>query len=180
MDKISIALEKAHQERKGRSPDRASGSQRHRGGDVESIDYSHTSVFKISPEILLERRVVAAFQTDQRADIFRTLRTEVLKRLAEKKHNSLAITSPNPDEGKSLIAVNLAVSIAMDVKHTALLVDLDLRNPSLHTYFGFQPTSGLRDYLVDGSDLSDHLINPSIPRRCGRSPEPQPSIREML
>jgi len=159
-----MALEKARQERKGRGPNRTPGSQRHLESETESINYSNTSVTRISPEILLEQRVVASFPNDQRADIYRSLRTEVLKRLAENKHNSLAITSPNQDEGKSLTAVNLAVSIAMDVKHTALLVDLDLRKPSLHAYFGIQPTSGLRDYLVDESDLSEHLINPSIPR----------------
>ncbi len=48
----------------------------------------------------------------------------------------------------------------MEMNHTVMLVDLDLRRPSLHDYFDFTPDWGLSDYLLEGAELPDLLINP--------------------
>jgi receptor protein-tyrosine kinase/non-specific protein-tyrosine kinase len=68
------------------------------------------------------------------------------------------VSSANAAEGKSITAVNLAVSLAQSIDHTVLLVDADLRSPSLHSYFGIEPSFGLSDYLRGEQDLSRMLI----------------------
>jgi len=76
----------------------------------------------------------------------------------------MAITSPTAGEGKSLIASNLAVAIAMELNQTVLLVDMDLRNPSISQYFSLNAEYGLKDYLEKDITLNDVLLNPGIKR----------------
>jgi exopolysaccharide/PEP-CTERM locus tyrosine autokinase len=170
VEKIQKALEKAREQRgevlgtrpsrpKERSPGRAAAR------DVNApIAYRETRVSKAESHVLRQNRVIAGAPREHLADAFRILRTQVLQRLSAKKHSTLAITSPNPEEGKSLTSVNLAISLAMDVNHTVLLVDLDLRRPSVHDFFNFKPEVSLADYLNGKAPLSDCLVNPGIER----------------
>ena len=70
------------------------------------------------------------------------------------------VTGPLPGEGKTLTAINLAVSISQEVDTTVLLVDVDLRRPTLHHYFGIPQSPGLVDYFLNGATLSDLLVHP--------------------
>jgi len=81
-------------------------------------------------------------------------------------HNwrSIGITSPSPEEGKSLIASNLAAAIAMEVNYTALLVDMDLRHPGVTDCFAIEPELGLGDYLKGEAEIGDLLVNPGVER----------------
>ena len=65
------------------------------------------------------------------------------------------------NEGKTLTAINLAISLAMEVSYTVLLVDADLRHPNVHTYFGLEPEFGLSDYLVSDKPLQELLVHPA-------------------
>jgi exopolysaccharide/PEP-CTERM locus tyrosine autokinase len=76
--------------------------------------------------------------------------------------NMLMVTSSVGSEGKSLTSVNLALSLAQEFDHTVLLVDADIRNPSLHGYLGIENTVGLTDCLIDGVDLKDALIRTGV------------------
>lgn len=101
---------------------------------------------------------------DPRADIFRVLRTNILKQLRENNWNSFAITSATLGAGKTFISVNLAIAIAMEGNQSILLVDADLRRPSIAKYLGLQGEWGLVDYLKGDVSLEDILINPGIER----------------
>jgi capsular exopolysaccharide synthesis family protein len=92
------------------------------------------------------------------------LRTQVLQRMNAHQWNALAITSPGSGQGKTLTAINLAISLAREVRHTVLLADFDLRNPSIHKYFDFAPRYGINDYLVYDTPLPEILLNPGIER----------------
>nr|MDA8387532.1 polysaccharide biosynthesis tyrosine autokinase [Nitrospiraceae bacterium] len=76
--------------------------------------------------------------------------------------NTIMITSSQIGEGKTLTAVNLAAAIAGEIDHTVLLVDADLRNPTVHKYLGMEPGGGLSDYLKGGVKLGDVLIKTGI------------------
>ncbi|MSN27139.1 MAG: polysaccharide biosynthesis tyrosine autokinase [Geobacter sp.] len=76
--------------------------------------------------------------------------------------NLLMVTSAVAGEGKSLTAANLAVSMAQEYDLTVLLIDADLRRPSIHEYLGFEQTIGLSDCLQDGIDIGDAIIKTSI------------------
>jgi exopolysaccharide/PEP-CTERM locus tyrosine autokinase len=72
------------------------------------------------------------------------------------------VASAMSGEGKSLVAVNLASIIAAELHSHALLVDCDLRNPSLTRWFGLQEKKGLADYLIGEAEVQDLLIKTSI------------------
>jgi exopolysaccharide/PEP-CTERM locus tyrosine autokinase len=68
------------------------------------------------------------------------------------------VTSATTGEGKTFVAANLAAGIAHDLHFHALLVDCDLRHPSLSQWFGVQNGHGLSDFLVGRAQLSELLM----------------------
>lgn len=128
--------------------------------ECQPIVYAKTKVHAANQDVMKERRVVAMLKHDPIAEVFRMLRTKVLKQLRENNWNSFAITAPTQGAGKSMIAANLAIAMSMEVNQTVLLVDLDLRNPRVHWYFDLQVELGLSDYLMSDIPLSEILINP--------------------
>jgi protein-tyrosine kinase len=177
VEKLEKALEKARRQRLSAldggdpSPARARSESAAQGPPAERPDgfgsevvYQQTRVVAAAEETFAEARVVAGLPQHELADAFRLLRTQVLQRLTLGGYSTLAITSANRGDGKSLTAANLAISLALHVDRTVLLVDLDLRRPSIHTYFGMEPEAGLTDYLLNDTPLSECLINPGIER----------------
>lgn len=96
--------------------------------------------------------------------IKRPLIMNAFNREAGKTNNNLImVTSALVGEGKSFCAVNLAISIAMEMDHTVLLVDADVARPSLPKYLGVSNEKGLMDVLLDKSlDLSDVMRRTNI------------------
>jgi len=78
--------------------------------------------------------------------------------------NVIIVTSSVSCEGKSIVSLNLAISLAQEYDHTVLLVDADLRNPSIHEYLEIKPERGLSNYLAGEAQLSDLLIKTGIGR----------------
>jgi protein-tyrosine kinase len=78
--------------------------------------------------------------------------------------NVIMVTSSVGCEGKSMTAINLAITLAQEFDHTVLLIDADLRKPSIQDYLGMEPGKGLSDYLSNGTVLSDLLIKIGIGR----------------
>jgi exopolysaccharide/PEP-CTERM locus tyrosine autokinase len=96
------------------------------------------------------------------AEQFKILRTNLLFPESGQMPRSVMVTSIGPGEGKSFVAANLAVSVAQHVNWNVLLIDCDLRRPSVHRQFGFQNASGLSDYLANGTDLQPLLLKTGI------------------
>lgn len=91
----------------------------------------------------------------QASERFRILRARLERlNLSGSVKSIIAVTSAVPDEGKSLIACNLARSLAMDPRGKTLLLDCDLRKPTVHKYCGLQSVPGLSDVLVGKVPLS--------------------------
>ena len=179
MEKLQKALERARLEREARavvepSPSADDDAKPINGTKAPAlaepsagampISYSDTRVVDIDPASLRERRLIIGPDGDALADIFRILRTQVLQRLVASNYTTLAVISPNPGEGKSLIAANLALGITRYKNHTVLLVDLDLRRPNVHRMFGLRPEVGLTDFFLNDVPLARCLINPRIER----------------
>jgi protein-tyrosine kinase len=129
-----------------------------------TIDYRQTRVLPSSPRVLQRSRVVAASVDSFAADAFRILRTQVLARLDARQGRAVAICAASKGNGKTLVAANLAASFARQLTRSAILVDFDLRNPSVHRCFGLSPECGLSDYLLGRRRLDECLINPGIER----------------
>ncbi len=116
----------------------------------------------VSPSISLEnlqgiwdQRLFKAVNDDiQLPEIFKVIRSRILDpgegRAVPK---TILVTSVVPREGKSFITANLGISLARDLDQHCLMVDCDLRRPSLGGLFGLKSGTGLADYLQDRSDL---------------------------
>ena len=100
---------------------------------------------------------------DPVADLFRLLRTQVVKGLANRKGTMLGICSARAGEGKTFIAANLAASIALSQENTVLLLDLDLRRPGVYKHFKLEPRPGITDILAGTAKLSDSLREVAVP-----------------
>jgi exopolysaccharide/PEP-CTERM locus tyrosine autokinase len=103
------------------------------------------------------------------ADEFRVIKRSLITNVlgkgaaAIRNGNLIMVTSALPGEGKTFTAVNLAMSIAMELDHTVLLVDADVAHPSLPEILGVPATPGLLDVLVDKSvDLSQVLLRTNV------------------
>lgn len=165
MEKIQQALERARRARmaalKRRRQTEWNGGSR---PEELRIEYERTRIVATAPAVLERNRIMSGHERNPSFESFRILRTQVLGRLEALGGNAVAVCGASQGEGKTLVAVNLAVSLAHQVNRTALLVDLDLRNPSIHRCFGLQPKVGLSDHLADDAPLEACLINPGIER----------------
>lgn len=163
MERIKQALERARAERAGQptpiSIDTAT-SPAAAAQQPQDVTYSQTRHFEVATPDLRANRVVTAFEPCAFTDAYKMLRTQVLQRLNENDWNVLAVTSPGIGEGKSLTALNLAASLAMEVDYTVLLVDANIRHPSLHEHLGLEVDTGLSDYLLHDTPLSELLVHP--------------------
>jgi capsular exopolysaccharide synthesis family protein len=126
--------------------------------------YTQTRVVNVSAATLEANRVINGADNSPAVTAYKLLRTQVLRSMHRNGWNVLGVTSPGAGEGKTLTAVNLAVSLALDVNHTVLLADLDLRRPGVHRYFGLDAGRGLSDFLAEDFDLREILFNPGLQR----------------
>jgi capsular exopolysaccharide synthesis family protein len=126
--------------------------------------YTRTRTLHLDPDHLRAHRVMNPAMLDETADAYKILRTQVLQRLRANDWRTLGVTATRKGHGKTLTALNLAISLAMEVNQTVLLADLDLRSPSLAGYLCAEKLKGISDYLVERCELSEVLINPGIDR----------------
>ena len=125
-------------------------------------------------EIDLERLAALGMVTPDQpraaiAEEFRVVKRPLLKNASSLSSsrldngNLIMVTSALPGEGKSFTALNLAMSMAMELDHTVLLVDADVSKPSVLKYLGLPPERGLMDVLTDPDlDLADVLLRTSV------------------
>jgi len=112
------------------------------------------------------------------AEQFKHLRTNILFPISGKTPRLIMVTSALPDEGKSFVAANLAVSIAQNVNEHVLLVDCDMRSPAIHKRFGFDDMPGLSEYLTKDTPLSSLIQKAEINKLNilpGGTPPPNPA-----
>ena len=160
MSQISKAIELAKKER---HPNKRGFKS---NGVIEVGEFNYTNSNKIvtNKNVLKKNRILSAIDDQRIIDTYGLLRTRVLRRMQQNKWQSIGITSAGKDDGKTLTAINLAISIAMKQTHTVLVVDADLRNPSIHNALGFKPQFGLSDYLTSDIPIDEVLIDPGIDR----------------
>jgi protein-tyrosine kinase len=164
MDRFRAALQ-LYKDQNGQP---AARSQAGKAADRQTVPppivYTRTRSLDIPISVLRQRRVMSAYDKGPFVDAIKILRTQVIHRLRENNWNVLGVTSPGHGEGKTLTAVNLAASLAMETTQTVLLVDANLRNPSIHEVFGLKDCPGLADYLLDDQPVEDLLVHPGIGR----------------
>ena len=129
------------------------------------VNYSQTRTVKLNDDELKDRRIVAGFAHDKRSEPYRQLRGQILNKFRQNNWQTLAITSPNSGGGRTLTAMNLAISLSLEVNQTVLLVDLDLRQPGVASCLGVNDVEyGIVDYINGTQNLENILIHPGFER----------------
>jgi capsular exopolysaccharide synthesis family protein len=164
MERIKKALEIAQKQRQGSTPHQQQSAINSNDFDstteTQNIAYLQTRNIDVTDDFLKQNRIIAGFDEDTRSYIYKILRTKILQKMQANNWNLLAISSPTRGAGTSITAINLAISMAMDPNYSVLLVDLDLRNPSIHDYFGIPAEPGLSDYFSGKKTIAELLVHP--------------------
>ena len=166
MDYIQKAIDRAREERQGNpSAEQTSAPAVSVNTAMpEAINYTSTRQVHLNSAWLKNQRIIAGLNNDPRAEVYRQLRTQVLQKLRANGWKTIAVTSPNESAGKSVTAINLAIAISKEVNQTVLLVDLDLRKPSIAQKLGLDIQQGLIDHLKTGASIASLLVNPNLER----------------
>lgn len=128
----------------------------------ELIHYTQTKVFEPAVQTLERNRILTDGSEPHVVHAYKLLRTKTQRLLEERRWNCLAVLGSRGKDGATLSAINLAISLAMDPRHTVLLVDMNLRQPTIHQYFGYVPDVGITDVLSGRCKLSEALVCPGL------------------
>jgi protein-tyrosine kinase len=117
---------------------------------------------ELDPVHLQSKRIVAYDGKDLRSRPFDMLRTEILRSMDLKGWKTLAVTSPTPGCGKTLTAVNLALSIARQPERQVFLADLDLRKPQVAACLGLKCGEGALGVIEGRTEMDDAIIRAHV------------------
>ena len=96
---------------------------------------------------------------------FRKLKAALVKlTIGDEFKNTVLVTSSVQNEGKSITALNLAISLAQEYDHTVLLIDADFRRPAMHSYLGIEMRQGFSECLLGEAEIGDVIIPTGIGR----------------
>jgi len=165
MGKIFDALEKAS---------RQSGQVKKSSNKTEKVKFDNSDKSNIVPFVNAKSKVagegldpnlITINDPDSvEAEIFKSLRTTLLFPSKGKAPKSILVTSAMPGDGKTFVSANLAISIARGVEEHVLLIDADVRNPKINTFFKIEKQDGLSEYLNSGVDVSVNFAKTIIPK----------------
>jgi Mrp family chromosome partitioning ATPase len=163
MERLQAALENARRARKGEA-DAARPSpsgqtrvkRRTPDANCESL-WAALPEFDVSHQHLQTNRIVTR-AANKAALPFDILRTKVLLQMRQNNWKRLAITSPTPKAGKSTVACNLALALARQQDTRSILMDFDLREPSLSDFFESVPPHDIADLLTGDVDFADQAF----------------------
>jgi protein-tyrosine kinase len=168
MSKIHKALERAQSEREGGEAPQAERPVAFIPGVKEQIPEPppmRTPEPRVTEKVVSDHRLVTFYEPDSVAsEQFRKLRTQILRLHIPRPPRTILVTSSTAGEGKTFVAANLAAGIAHDFQAYSLLVDSDLRNPSLGKWLGIHNGYGLGDYLVGKKEIPELLIKTEVER----------------
>ncbi len=115
--------------------------------------------FELDATNEINKRRISILQPDSyAAEQYRTLRGRIDSIATQRRIKTIAVTSANPDEGKSTSSLNLAVVTSLSVGKKVLLMDCDLRRPKIHKTLGIDPHTGLAEVLLGQSTLNEAIM----------------------
>ncbi len=113
--------------------------------------------YAIEPAALRKRRVLLGDEQGAAARAYRMLRAQLLQRARAERLRVLGVVSAVSGEGKTLTAINLALSLAAEPNQSVVLVDFDLRRPSIAATLGIAPVTGLESWLISDRPAMEAL-----------------------
>ncbi len=109
--------------------------------------------FNLDRHLLKRNHVFMGDEANSFAMAYKILRTQVYQKMRQNSWKNLGITSSNHSEGKSLTALNLSLSLARAASHDVVLLDFDLRRPSIDLKLGLNRDVGVSDYFLNNAPL---------------------------
>ena len=162
MESIRRAIERAKEPRSGNVPRRAFGlEQRNDEANAPRIASGFHEV-ALDAAYLQSQRIIAHGVANPLSRPYDMLRTQVIQAMEEKGSKILAVTSPTAGCGKTVTAINLALSIARHPEKSVLLIDLDLRKPKMASYLGLGEGPGLLQVLDGSIQLHDAIVEARV------------------
>jgi protein-tyrosine kinase len=119
-------------------------------------------VLNTVPALLDSHRIIAAKSGNPQVATFDMLRTKILQEMDRRGWQVIVVTSPTPGCGKTVTAINLALSMARQSERYVFLVDLDLRKPRVLQYLGVNPKSDLLNVIQGEVPLEEALFQIDI------------------
>ena len=158
MSRIERAIEKASRARESGPGINAVAAPESRNRDIDRL-------LEVEP-IRVDNPYLTTLQKGPNGatEEYRKLKSLILKLTAKGQAagNTLMVTSTVGGEGKTITAINLAVALAQEYDHSVLLVDADLRKPSVHEYLGITPKTGLVQCLRDNAPIEPALVKTGL------------------
>ena len=169
MVRIADALSKAESERKdvvshNRSPAVEQDTEPSFSSQADSQSFGKALANKSSSGSTWDERLSKAVHEDPLLpEIFRNLRSRILHPPADRPQpRTILVMSVVPGEGKSFVTAHLGISLSQSIDPHCLLVDCDLRRPSLSKFFGLKIGKWLVEYLRNGEEIESLLIKTSL------------------
>jgi protein-tyrosine kinase len=163
MSRIEKALEKATKMRADQKVEEHKIAEEHAAGT--QIAGEVPDAFRVEEPVQLENpyMISAREPGSPISEEYKKLKSFILKiTQSDKFLNTIMVSSSVKGEGKTITALNLAITLADEYDHTVLLVDADLRQPSIHKYLGIDNQIGLSDCLMNGASVGDAMIKTGI------------------
>lgn len=171
MERIKLAIERARQQAAAQPgpsawapPAKEAPRPPHEPGTAGENLGVPVDLLPLDRAHLERHRIVTLEHANPLRRSFDLLRTQVLQKMQEHGWRTLAITSPSMQSGKTMVAINLALSMAHHPAKTALLVDFDLRRPQVASCLGLPPGPSLNEVLAGEADLRGAIVHAGIPR----------------
>lgn len=129
---------------------------------------------------LVQNRLVAASPGEPAAAVFDVLRTQLVQAAADNGWRRVAVTSPTPGCGKGFVLANLALALSRRPDYRTVVIDLDLRSPSLAAHFGVEDAGRLADVLLGEQPVEAmfHRVGKSL--ALGLNDHPETGSAEIL
>ncbi len=163
MDRITKALEQARQAR-AKKNSQLESDPTWQSDQSEWVKDARTQLkqFTLDPDILERNRIQLPNSDSDMVQPYKILRTRLLQIIRQKQWSKIGVVSPSKLDGKTTVAINLAMSIANGLNDKITLLDLDLLNPSIAKYLGYESDSGVEHFFLDNLPLDDILITPGV------------------
>lgn len=192
MEKIQSALAKARAERNAKAEGTAMPipaqlpKEPPTSDPVSNIDATRIEAsWKALPDLhidpdLMKRNRIVAFEGGRDASVIDVLRTRTLQQMRDNGWRRLAITSPTAKCGKSTIALNLAMSLQRQSNLRTVLMELDLRRPSMARLTGIKKDISFGHVLEGTRDFRDNALRYGANLAVSSNPRPWRDAAELL
>lgn len=147
--------------------------------EVEDI-WRRLSQALLKEKHLARNKVVSAARTDPAASSFDMLRTRLRQAMAERDWTRVAITAPTTGCGTSFVAANLALAMSRFEDCRTVLMDMDMRKPSLDKILGIPPVAAMDEYLCGRIDPLDFFQRVRSNLALGLNNHPRSSAAELF